>query len=542
MASAGVLLSEEQVQCSICLDVYTKPVSTPCGHNFCLTCIKDYWDTSDQYSCPLCKEKFNIRPKLRVNTFIAEMADQVKSLGVAEPTPLTQKQALNNPGLVSCDVCTGAKLKAVKSCLECQTSYCETHLEPHQIAPALKKHQLMDPVENLEDRVCQKHGKPLELFCRADQTCVCQFCTETDHKAHETVPIEEESEARKTQLRKMKVQLEEMIQGRQQKMKELQLSAETKKMEAEKDVEESRQVFTALMLSFERSQDELIEVIEEQQREVEKKTAEMIKELEQEITDLLKRSADLEELSHSEDHLLISQSLPALRSLPESKDRAGVRVQGDLCVEPVLKALSQLEKMVQEVTLPDIKLRWMKKCGVDVTLDPDTAHPDLILSADRRQVKLGETNPKIHDKPGRFDYVVCVLGKEGFSSGRFYYEVEVKEKTRWILGVAKESINRKGPFKRSPAKGHWAVGLMGDTGYTAHAGPDLPLSLSQKPQKVGVFVDYEGGEVTFYDVEARCCIYSFTGWVFREKMFPCFSTGLNNDGRNSGPLILSPVL
>ena len=196
---------------------------------------------------------------------------------------------------------------------------------------------------------------------------------------------------------------------------------------------------------------------------MEEKTAEMIKELEQEITDLLKRSADLEELAHSEDHLQILQTLHGLPSIPESKDWAGVRVQGDLCVEPMFKALSQLEKMGQEVTLPEIKLRWMKKCVVDVTLDPDTAHPDLILSADRRQVRLGETNPNIRDKPGRFDYVVCVLGEEGFSSGRFYYEVEVKEKNRWILGVAKESINRKGPLTRSPARGHWAVGLLGDT-------------------------------------------------------------------------------
>ncbi|XP_062338758.1 tripartite motif-containing protein 12A-like [Osmerus eperlanus] len=167
MASCSSLLTEEQFLCSICLDVFTDPVSTPCGHNFCKACITNYWDNCDLCQCPMCKDKFNRRPELRVNTFISEMAARFMKSVKGKPNSQYLRPARS--GEVSCDYCTGTKLKALKSCLVCLVSYCETHLEPHQRIAALKKHKLVDPVQNLEDRMCQKHERPLELFCRTDQ-------------------------------------------------------------------------------------------------------------------------------------------------------------------------------------------------------------------------------------------------------------------------------------------------------------------------------------------------------------------------------------
>ncbi|XP_029577804.1 E3 ubiquitin-protein ligase TRIM39-like [Salmo trutta] len=177
---------------------------------------------------------------------------------------------------------------------------------------------------------------------------------------------------------------------------------------------------------------------------------------------------------------------------------------------------------------------------MDVTLDPDTAHPQLILSEDMKQVRCGDIWQHLPYNPERFDISVCVLGKEGFSSGRFYHEVQVKEKTGWSLGVARESINRKGTIYLNPEDGYWTV-MLRNGDYWAGAVPPVPLYLREKPQKVGVFVDYEEGQVSFYNVEARSHIYSFTGCTFTEKLYPFFSPGNNYTGRNSSPLVISPV-
>uniref|UniRef100_A0A3B5KQQ1 RING-type domain-containing protein n=1 Tax=Xiphophorus couchianus TaxID=32473 RepID=A0A3B5KQQ1_9TELE len=165
------LLSEEQFLCSICLDLFKDPLTTPCGHNFCKNCITQHWDVNHCSECPLCKRDFGARPELEINTYIPA-----------------------KPGEIPCDLCSETKLKALKSCLVCLLFYCETHLEPHLTAPRLKKHQLMEPVENLEEMLCKKHDKTLELFCKTDQTCICCLCSVLVHKSHQFVPLSHQYE------------------------------------------------------------------------------------------------------------------------------------------------------------------------------------------------------------------------------------------------------------------------------------------------------------------------------------------------------------
>ncbi|KAL0190165.1 hypothetical protein M9458_012863, partial [Cirrhinus mrigala] len=165
----------------------------------------------------------------------------------------------------------------------------------------------------------------------------------------------------------------------------------------------------------------------------------------------------------------------------------------------------------------------------DVILDPDTARPYLILSDDGKQVKCGDIKQKLPDKPERFDTCPCVLGKEGFSSGRFYFEVQVKGKTEWDLGVARKSINRKGDITLSPSNGYWTVWLRNGNEYKACEDSSVSLSVRVKPQRVGVFVDYEEGLVSFYDVESSSYIYSYTDQSFTETLYPFFNPGLNDE-------------
>uniref|UniRef100_A0A8C1P9U2 E3 ubiquitin-protein ligase TRIM39-like n=1 Tax=Cyprinus carpio TaxID=7962 RepID=A0A8C1P9U2_CYPCA len=380
MSSSISSLSEE-IQCSICRDVFIDPVSTPCGHNFCKICLNKYWDNSQTCSCPYCQETFKQRPDLKINTTLRELVDHYKK---KSPEKTTEKD------------------------------------------------------------------------------------------------------------------MQLMIQNRIKKIQDIKHSAEVRKS--------GEDLFTDLIRSIQRHQTELLEVMEEQQKAAEKQEQVLIEELEQEITELKMRNTELE--NWPEISMKTHESLETLR-----------------------RALTQLKDTIDE------KLTQT----VDVTLDPDTAHPKLILSDDGKQVRHGDIRQKLPNKPERFDPCPCVLGKEGFSSGRFYFEVQVKGKTDWDLGVARESINRKGMITLRPSNGYWTVILRNGDEYKTCENRHVTLSLRVKPQRVGVFVDYEEGLVSFYDVESSSHIYSFTAQSFTEKLYPYFCPCNNDGSKNSSPLIITPV-
>ncbi|XP_041650647.1 zinc finger protein RFP-like isoform X1 [Cheilinus undulatus] len=543
MSAASCLLTEDQFLCSICLDVFTDPVALSCGHNFCQNCITKHWDSNVSCQCPNCKKVFNTRPELHVNIFIKEMSAQFRQSAQQKSSSSSSERQVSKPGEVPCGVCTGTKVKALKSCLVCLVSYCETHLEPHWTMSRLQKHQLIDPVENLEDRMCENHDKLLELFCKNDQRCVCVICTYTDHKTHDVVPLEEEYEEKKAGLGKTEAEIQQMIQKKRVKIEELKHSVELSDENADREIAEGVGVFSALKESVERRQAELINSIKEKQRETEKQAEGFIRELEQEISELEKRRAEVEQLSRSEDHLQLLQNFTSLNAAPPTKDWTEVRVHPPSYEGTVVRAVKQLEETISEQMkkLFETELKRVQQYEVDVTLDPDTAHPELILSDDGKKVKYGNVRKNLPDNPERFDLCGNVLSKQSFSSGRFYYEVQVKRKTGWALGVARESINRKGEIMRSPQNGYWTIVLRNENEYKACAGPSVCLCLQSGPEKVGVFVDYEEGLVSFYDVDAAALIYSFTGCSFTEKIYPYFNPFSINDGKNSASLIISPV-
>ncbi|XP_059187300.1 E3 ubiquitin-protein ligase TRIM21-like [Centropristis striata] len=543
MAAANYLPSEDQFLCSICLDVFTDPVTTSCGHNFCKTCINTHWNNNDHYLCPICKETFTTRPQLRINTLFSEMVVQFRQSAQQKAASSRSEQQVSEPGEVPCDVCTGTKLKALKSCLVCLVSYCETHLEPHLTASRLKRHQLIDAVENLEGRMCTKHDKPLELFCKTDQTCVCMLCTVLDHKMHDVVPLKEGYEEKKVELES---EIQQMIQKRQLKIQEIKHSVDLSEKDADREISEGVQVFTALKEAVERGQANLIQAIKEKQETTENQAEGFIKELEQEISELKKKSTAVEQLPRSEDHLYLLQSVQSLNihHPTPTKDWTEVSVCPSSYEGTVVRAVAQLEEKLREEMkklLPEFELKRVQQYAVDVTLDPDTAHPYIILSDDGKQVSHGDLKKKLPNNQERFSFRLRVLGIPGFSSGRFYYEVQVKGKTNWDFGVARESIDRKGNIDVSPPNGYWTIGLRNGKEYKALPNPGVSLSLKSPPQKVGVFVDYEEGLVSFYDVDAAALIYSFTGCSFTEKLFPHFSPWGNDGGKNSAPLIISPV-
>ncbi|XP_041636956.1 E3 ubiquitin-protein ligase TRIM21-like [Cheilinus undulatus] len=539
MAAVSSVLSEDQFLCSICLEVFTDPVTIPCGHNFCKSCITEHWKVNFPCQCPLCKELFGQNPALRVNTFISEIAAQVR-LSVREETSSSSEEQRPNVGEVLCDYCTDTKLKALKSCLDCLISYCETHLEPHQRIPALKRHELIDPVENLEGRICKTHVRPLERFCTTDQKCVCRFCTESEHKGHSIVSLKEEFETKKAGLGTMEFKVQERIKERQLKIEEIKQCIKISKEDADQETAVGMLIFTALIRYVEEGLAQLIDNIHEKHKTTEKQAEGFIKELEEEIAELRKKSSEIELLSCNKDQLQFLQNFPLLKPAPPTKDWTRVRVcttyEGSLRT-----ALAQLEEILSKemkMLSADAEIKRCKLYSVDVTLDPETAHPKLILSDDGKQVCHSDVSQNIPDNPKRILSYFGVLGKQSFSSGRFYYEVQVEGKTDWVLGVAEESINRKTAFEFAPRNGIWTVCYRDDHEYKVLDDSHIRLYLKSVPKKVGVFVDYEEGLVSFYDVDVPGLIYSFTGCNFTEKVYPIFNPKNNSTGKNSAPLVI----
>uniref|UniRef100_A0A3Q3D370 Bloodthirsty-related gene family, member 30 n=1 Tax=Hippocampus comes TaxID=109280 RepID=A0A3Q3D370_HIPCM len=189
----------QELTCSICLDLFTDPVSTPCGHNFCQACIGGYWASTTTCTCPLCKYAFEERPQLSINKVFAVITENYKISRYGNATASSVPANSTNPfvkasneDVIWCDVCTGIKQPAVSSCLTCTAAYCAEHVRPHHNTPFYAKHPLMDPQQALRGRTCSLHRRLLEVFCRTCQRCICAICVLEDHRTHQTVSVQTE--------------------------------------------------------------------------------------------------------------------------------------------------------------------------------------------------------------------------------------------------------------------------------------------------------------------------------------------------------------
>ncbi|XP_029523510.1 pyrin-like [Oncorhynchus nerka] len=377
--------------------------------------------------------------------------------------------------------------------------------------------------------------------CGSGQTGQYPFCKDKEQVIHHYVDTRDE--CGETDFKKVRGEMQLMIQDRRKKMKEIVHSAKLIEKNVEREKEDTLLFLTEVTRLIQKTYVDVIEEIEKKQKASTTMAIEHILELTQEISKLQERSSELERLSHIEDHLHLLQMFPSLCTPPATIDWSEVSIHSDPSVGSMRRAVNKLREALnsEESRLSAAELGRIKTCAVDVTLDPDTAHPYLIVSEDGKQVRIGDLRQNVTDGPERFNSVVNVLAKEGFSSGRFYYEVQVKGKTRLDLGVAIESINRKSGVTLSPGHGYLAICLRDGDRYVAAESPAILIALSQKPQKIGVYVDYEQGQVSFYDVDNRSHIYSFTDYSFNKKLYPFFSTGTDDDGENSAPLVITPV-
>uniref|UniRef100_A0A3B4B8B8 E3 ubiquitin-protein ligase TRIM39-like n=1 Tax=Periophthalmus magnuspinnatus TaxID=409849 RepID=A0A3B4B8B8_9GOBI len=512
---------EDHLLCSICLDLFTDPVSTPCEHIFCRVCITKHWESSSERRCPLCKTSFSVRPDLRVN-------------------PETRSMKNMSSSEVQCDVCSEPKLKALKSCLVCLSSFCESHLQPHLTVSGLKRHQLMEPVENLEDRMCPTHQRPLELFCATDEKCVCMMCSVLEHKNHEFLPLKDAFEEQKASVEKSMSENRRRMLNRRQKMEEIRAVLEQSQTQAETQMQEMVEIFSELVENVQSCLDQYSEIVEKTLTKHEERAQALMSELEQEICDLEQSSTEAECLSRSHDPLLFLQRCTALTPPVRLKEWSSVIFKRAAFEGTTVRALSALGNDLSKTQrrVQEAELKRVQRCAVDVTLDPDTAHCKLILSKDNKKVHQSDSKKKSPENEERFSESCLVLGRPAFSSGRFYFEVQVDEKTPWQIGLVTVSIDRKQQVTLRPSAGVWAVELGEGEQYRALDEAPVPLSPRRPLQKVGVFADHIEGVVSFHDVDTGDIVFSFSGCDFTEDLIPFLSPGTRS-GKNSAPLVIT---
>ncbi|XP_048854194.1 E3 ubiquitin/ISG15 ligase TRIM25-like [Brienomyrus brachyistius] len=344
---ARVAVDVNELSCAICLDLLKDPVTIPCGHSYCMSCIKSCWDQEDHvgvYSCPQCRQTFIPRPVLGRNTMLAEVVEKLKKTGLQAATPADQYAG---PGDVECDVCTGRKHKAVKSCLVCLASYCETDLQLHNKLHHAKQHKLIDAIGHLKDKVCSHHDKPLEVYCRTDQQCICYLCTMDEHRGHDTVSAATGRAEIQKQMGETQREFQQRIQMREKELQELREAVASFTSSAQSAVEDSERIFTEMISSIERRCSEVTKLIRDQEKAAVSQAEGDMDRLKQEIDELKRRHSELEQLSHTEDHIHFLQRRQALPVTPEAGFGPRISVSPRSDFGNLRKAVSELKDQLE---------------------------------------------------------------------------------------------------------------------------------------------------------------------------------------------------
>uniref|UniRef100_A0A8C4SST1 Tripartite motif-containing protein 16-like n=1 Tax=Erpetoichthys calabaricus TaxID=27687 RepID=A0A8C4SST1_ERPCA len=545
MAEAQLFVSQDEFTCSVCLYTLTDPVTIPCGHSFCLKCLTNYWDQSQECSCPQCRENFTMMPALRRNNLLNEVIKKLKKTTLSSPPP----QNYAGPEDVECDFCTGKKFRAVKSCLTCPASYCQTHLQPHYEGDALKHHKLVDPDRNLKEKLCEKHQKSLEIFCKTDDSCICLMCVVTGHNGHKMVELEMEREEKQKQLGATLSDIKRGLEEREKTLKEMRRAMDKMKMSVVREVEENEKSFTALIRCIEEAHRKLTERIREQEkREMEKAEGVMIQ-LEKEIEELKRREAELKELSETKDHLHFLQTFSSRCVLPADGDSLSFTVTADFSSVDLRKELSGLTKNMEKISQGVIMTRTPSaheapvfalqppepqsrddflKYFCPLTLDINTAHRYLRLSEGIKKVTWERTKTEYPDHPDRFDYWAQVLCREALTGTRCYWEVECSGDVMRI-GVAYKGLSRKGVDRECGLGNNdksWCLHCSHSQYFVCHNNKETVISAPYSP-RIGVYLDWPAGSLSFYSVSHTMTLLHRFNTSFTEPLYPGFWLHLN---------------
>ncbi|XP_056305384.1 tripartite motif-containing protein 16-like [Danio aesculapii] len=508
MAEARIF--QEEFTCPVCLDLLKDPVTIPCGHSYCKSCITGCWDQEEEkrvYSCPQCRETFRPRPALAKNTILAEMVEKLKKTRPAA-------DCYAGAGDVQCDVCTKRKYKAIKSCLVCLESYCRTHFERHEEFHSCKPHKMIDATERLQDMICRK--------------------TIYNHKNHTTVSSAAQRTEKQKELKEMQMKLQQRVLQRQKDLLRLREAVESHKRSAQTAVEDTEKIFTELIRSIERRCSELTQMIRDQHKTAVSEAEGLMERLEQEIDRLRRRDAELEQLSHTQDHIHFLQSFQSLSVPPETTDASfssiltfdGLRESVHrLKVKVEYYCKEQIKKITDRVKLTSTITKNRNdflQYSQQFTLDLNTVNKYLYLSENNRVVTRTGKFRLYPDHPDRFEELWQVLCRESVC-GCCYWEIE------WsgcvFISVSYKSISRdNGDYECG--FGHndqsWSLICCPSRYSFRHNNIKIDLPVKTISSKVGVYVDHSAGILSFYSVSDTMRLIHTVQTTFTEPICPGF--------------------
>nr|AWN85495.1 TRIM16 [Paralichthys olivaceus] len=560
--------SPDYFSCTLCLNLLKDPVAIPCGHSFCMDCISGYWNEADYtgiYICPQCKITFTQRPVLRPNATLSMVAEKIKKSGLNLNLNMSQGNIYAGPTDVPCDFCTGKKLKAVKSCLNCLASYCEKHLKPHYESATFKRHKLVEVLGNLDRKICPQHQKSLELFCRTDQMCICAICTVSEHRGHDIVSAEAERGEKQKLLGVSQAEIRQKGQEREKELEELKTAVDSLKNSAQRAMVESQKMFEDMIRSIERMRSEVTKLIGINEKAAFNQAEALIERLEQEIDELKKKESGLKQLYSTEDHIHFLQNFNYLCTPTDDGFIPRVTVNPDFSFGAVRKAVSEIKdrleefgreellkisKSVSEVPVYTTESRTLdrksrgKEMAVNslppaepksradfvkyfcqLKLDPSTAYKELFISENSRKVIRTRDLQPYEDTQERFDSFAQVLCREALSGGRFYWEIEWSGE--FSIGVAYRSISRKGKGSLCLLGYNdksWSL-LCSDSGYSAwHNRVDKTINGPHSP-RIGIYLDHTAGVLAFYSISNTMTLLHRFETTFVEPLYPGFGVG-----------------
>ncbi|XP_073403580.1 nuclear factor 7, brain-like isoform X2 [Dendrobates tinctorius] len=464
----------EELTCLLCSELFKDPVMVECGHNFCRNCIDKSWDGQDSFTCPDCKEVITDK-RYTTNRALANLVKKTVGSSSTTLTPAKPKLAEN----------------------------------------------------------CPEHDERLKLYCKDDGTLSCVICRDSlKHASHNFLPILDAVGLYRSELSAIVAPLEETL-----KVTEQLTDQQHEKVEQHKtNISEFRQhildEFKNLHTFLKEQEEKLLEQLQDQGdnllKEMETNMVKMQENqdnIKQTITMANERVNDTDSISFLTDIKSFIEKCQTQQK--EVMSSGNSLLSKDLCQGTFRGPLQYtVWKQMRSFIVPKL---------TPMLLDPSTAHPNLVLSENMTCVKYGDNKLTLADNPKRFSQCILVLGSQGFDSGRHYWEVEVGDKTAWDVGMASESSNRKGKIKLNPKNGYWAIWLRNGNAYKALESPSRTLILSAKPKRIGVYIDYEGGQISFYNADDMTAIYTFRA-TFTEKLYPYLSPFLHDSGLNAQPL------
>ncbi|XP_073480017.1 E3 ubiquitin/ISG15 ligase TRIM25-like [Aquarana catesbeiana] len=484
MASADL---RAELECSICLNIYTDPVNLRCGHNFCRVCIDCVLDTqegSGRYSCPECREKFQDRPALQRNITLRNIVENFLS---AQPDQVESG--------VFCTYCVDSPLPAVRSCLLCEVSLCDKHLRVHKKSP---EHVLCDPTLSMESRKCSVHKKILEYYCTEDNTCACMLCVIGGHKGHEMESLDEASEKKKKKLRNV---LQKLLTKREEMEERVQSLQEHRRKVEEKAAGDTERV-TALFSDLRRCLKDLEKRVLREISGRAELVSISIRDLEIKKEKLSRKMRQIEELCNMTDSLTVLQESDTDDTEDgDNEDRERheelLHDGGALDVAGISHTLHTLSDLITKANV-----YFYIQGAADILLDVNTAHNKLHISDDRKTVSKSDRNQNHPETPERFQDYAQVLSSQSFSSGRHCWEVDVGGSDWWIVGMCYPSIDRRGGGQSWIGNNNksWGLYRNGTQYEVIHNSNKILLPTNISSNRVRIDLDYEAGRISFYDL------------------------------------------